>query len=168
MKAPREPRQTKKQTQLEEDLDRSRKQKLWLRSNYIASIAIVAFFGLSFMNMVSDVRGEYGGNCDSMRGMIICSVVHTDKQLNITMIMPNTPILFCATSDENVGSNVDWAFMPTHPEKDTKPIHFKGKVENNSLTGIIQSDLRIYPVSLSKDMITSIARQLRAFIPGAN
>ncbi len=120
------------------------------------------------MNMVSDVRGEYGGNCDALNGMVICSVVHTDKQLHIRMMMPNTPMLACTTSEENVGNNVDWAFTPVREQKDFQPVHFKGKIADNAMSGIIQDGYQLYPVSLNKDMITSIARQLRAFIPGVN
>ena len=74
----------------------------------------------------------------------------------------------CETSDENVGRNVDWSFTVAHPKKDQTPMHFKGRIDSNSMVGIIQDDLQIYPINLTKDMLASVTRQLRAFIPNAN
>jgi hypothetical protein len=120
--------------------------------------------------MIADVRGEYGGNCYGLKGMVMCSIIHTDKQLTATMILPNTPMLICHTSDENIGQNVDWTFTVARPTKDDSltAVHFKGKVDANSMTGIIQEELKVFPVKLEKEFIASITRQLRGFIPFAN
>jgi len=170
MRAPREGKPKPERSKLDADLDRSRKQKFWIHSNYGASIVIIAIFVLAFLNMCADVRGEFAGNCNSMGGrMVICSIIHSDKQIQASLIMPDTPMMICTTPDENIGDDVDWEFKPARPNTGAKPLHFKGKVDANALTGIILADgLLIYPVTLNKDPLASIARQLRAFIPGAN
>ncbi|HEY9681764.1 MAG TPA: hypothetical protein V6C86_09295 [Oculatellaceae cyanobacterium] len=169
MKAPREKKPIQKQPTFDEELDRSRKQALWLRSNYIASILIVAFFALAILRMVSDIRGEYAGTCSIFpRGMAMCSVVHNDKDLAITLILPNTPILSCNTTETELGSDINWTFKPTKPIPDFAPMHLKGKADANSINGVLQDGFQLYTISLTKDPIASVARQLRAFIPGAN
>ncbi len=169
MRAPRESTAKPEKSKLEADLDRSRKEKFWIHSNYGASIAIIAIFVLAFLNMCADVRGEFAGNCDSMGGrMVICSIIHADKQIQASLMIPDTPMMICTTSDENIGNDVDWDFKPARPDTGAKPLHFRGKIDANALTGVILlDDLRIYRVTLNKDPLASIARQLRAFIPGA-
>jgi hypothetical protein len=168
MKAPREKKTAQKQSTFDDALDRSRKEALWLRSNWIASIVIIALFALAILRMVSDIRGEYGGTCSiAPRRMAICSVVHNDKDVAATLILPNTPVLSCNTKEPE-GQDIDWTFTPVKPIKDFSPVHLKGKADANSINGILQDGFQIYTISLNKDPIASVARQLRAFIPGAN
>ena len=126
---------------LDEDLDRSRKQKLWIRANWTATILIAAFFVLAILSFLSDVRGEYGASSESLGGIIICSIVHSDKKISARLLLPRTPLLFCETSEENIGENVDWKFQPVKPGNGLTPVHFRGKIDAYSMSGIIQDGL---------------------------
>lgn len=152
----------------DDGLDQSRKQALWLRANWAGTIVMVAILGLSILNMVSDVRGEYAGSNDALGGMLICSVTHSDKNIEARLTIPNTPLLICNTTEENVGPNVDWLYKVVHKTQETTPVHFVGNVDSGAMTGIIQDGVKVFPVKLQKDMLASVLRQLRAFIPGAN
>ena len=168
MRAPREKKSAQKQSTFDDDLDRSRKQALWLRSNWIASILIIILFALAFLRMVSDIRGEYGGTCSiAPRRMAICSVIHNDKTVQASLILPNMPLLSCDTTEPE-GQEIEWTFTPTKPINDFTPLRLKGTADSNSINGVIQDGIQVYTISLNKDPIASITRQLRAFIPGAN
>jgi hypothetical protein len=169
MKAPKDkektPRKVKAEPRLSDDLQRSRKHKLWMRANWSASIVIAIFFVLALLRMVSEVGGEYVANCPSLHGTVACSIVHSDKDIRATLSIPRTPILVCTVSDQNIGENVDWQFQTLHKGKSTEPVHFKGTVESSSMTGIVQDGIRIFPVKLEKDCVATLTRQLTGFVP---
>jgi hypothetical protein len=152
----------------EEELDRSRKIKLWQRSNWTASIFIVFVLLLAYMNVSADVRGEYGGAGPGKAGhagMIICSVTHSD---GIVSLRPNAPLMLGEFSDDKIGQEVNLTLKPRYQLPGQGKVTFIGKINSSEMNGLIQDGMQLYTVALQKDPLASVVQQLRALIPGSN
>jgi hypothetical protein len=162
-------RRSKFASKFEEELDRSRKLKLWQRSNWIGSVMMVFILLLAYLNICSDVRGEYGGFVNGARGgMIICSVTHGDGVVSFNLLLPDRPMMNGEIPEDKVGQNVEVLLKPRFKRNNTPDMGFKGKIDPYEINGLAQEGLHLYPVSLKKDALASVVQQLRALIPGAN
>jgi len=157
-------------SKFDEELDRSRKAKLWQRSNWTGSVIIVFILGLAYLNICADVRGEYGGSggTGTFGGMIICSVTHSDGIVTLSLLMPNKPLMICELPDTKIGQDINLVLKPRYQRFDSSVVSFKGKIDSNEINGLIQDGLRLYPITLQKDPLASIIQQLRALIPSSN
>jgi len=158
---------TKKDLTFQDVLEKSRHEKLWLRANYAASAIIIGFFLVATLNIIADIRGEYHSYIHRV-GQVRLSIRHSDGKLHGDLTLPPMKTVVVDVSDKEVGQDVDWQFKdPENPDKQTD-VSFKGKVEPGTLTGVVQNGNAAYPVTLERDLIASILRQIRGLVPGAS
>jgi hypothetical protein len=163
-------RRAKFASKFDEELDKSRKAKLWQRSNWIASVVMVFILLLAYLNISSDVRGEYGGvvSSGSRGGMILCSVTHGDGIVSFNLLMPEKPMMLGQIPEDKIGQNVEMLLKPRYRQNNAADLGFKGKIDAGEINGLVQEGLHLYPISLKKDAMASVVQQLRALIPGSN
>jgi hypothetical protein len=159
-------RRSKFASKFEEELDRSRKLKLWQRSNWAGSVVIVFILILAYLNFYSDVRGEYGGVVNGPRGgMIICSITHGDGIVSFNLLLPDKPMMTGEMPEDKVGQNVELLLKPRFKRGNAADLGFKGKIDPNEINGLVQDGLHLYPLSLKKDAMASMVQQLRVLNP---
>ena len=163
-------RRAKFASKFDEELDKSRKAKLWQHSNWVASVVMVFILLLAYLNISSDVRGEYGGvtNNGARSGMIICSVTHGDGVVSFNLLLPDKPMMIGQIPEDKIGQNVEVLLKPRYRQNNSPDLGFKGKIDPSEINGLVQEGLHLYPVSLKKDGMASVVQQLRALIPGSN
>jgi hypothetical protein len=163
-------RRAKFASKFDEELDKSRKAKLWQHSNWVGSVVMVFILLLAYLNISSDVRGEYGGvmNNGARSGMIICSVTHGDGIVSFNLLLPDKPMMIGQIPEDKIAHNVEVLLKPRYRQNNAPDLGFKGKIDPNEINGLVQEGLHLYPVSLKKDGMASVVQQLRALIPGSN
>ncbi len=157
----------KKDLTFQDVLEKSRQEKLWLKSNYAASGLILALLGVAVLNIIADIRGEYRYYIYRV-GQIRMSIRHSDGKLHCDLTLPRSKTLVADLSDKEVGQEVDWEFKdPDSPDQQSE-VHFKGKADPGTLTGVIENGATPYPVTLERDLLASVLRQIKGLVPGAD
>ena len=163
-KAPTKPQ---KGSSLEEGLDKSRKHKLWMTLNTVGMLSLIGFIGLSIIRVTNDIRGEYTANAGRLN-IVRLSVEHNDGQIFARLTIPKTHPLQCNTADKNIGDNVDWPFVDAYTPTAPAVVHFLGKAEAGTISGVLKDSINIYPIKLQRDDLASVGRQIRTAIPNSN
>ena len=154
---------------VQDSLDKSRKHQLWRRSNYLGIIVITAFILLALARLVNDIRGEYTSDNPRL-GHVRLSVDHHDNKITCTLKIPKTHPFRCETKDDSLKGDVAWQFKDAYPTKTSTPIYFKGKINTGegTISGVIQDGANVYPISLKRDDLASLTRQMLSALPGGS
>lgn len=153
---------------LEQGLDKSRKHKLWMTSNWVGAIVLLGFMGLAVSRIVNDIRGEYTAHISRL-GFARLTIDHHDGQIFANLTLPHTHPLRCTTSENNVGDSVEWSFIDAYRPTEPPVVSFRGKANSGVLSGVLQDNLNpinVFPLTLQRDDLASVFHQVLSAVPG--
>lgn len=129
-------------------------------------VICMSWWGLSWM--LSDVTGEYTSN-DPRLGIVRMSLVRRATNIKGELSYGPGALLEMTTTKLEPDTKIDLTFeLPQRwIDEGQAPrfVHFNGTIKEGTASGVIRDGLQVFPVTLQKNSIASIYRQIQSHLP---
>lgn len=152
----------------------------------MALVAFIAFTAVAIGWMFNDITGEYSG-FDNRVGQIHMSIIRKATTVRSELSYGYGPILECTNPYVN-GDKITWKFQVARKwQRESVPaavpgdgwsrrqgmpaaqqnriVSFTGEINNGVVSGVLQDGMLVMPVTLNRDALASIYRQIQSHMP---
>jgi hypothetical protein len=138
-----------------------------LRDVGILLAAIV--FGIIAINWtLNDITGEYTA-VDPQLGTLSMSLIRKAANIRGELSCGTGAILEATVPESHPENELDLTFQL--PQKwinegqTYRRVEFHGRVQDGSITGVLQENGQVYPIKLERNALSSIYRQIQSHLP---